>query len=99
MAPRPLLLALLGRAPLRLLALMARAQMRLLALVSRSPMWLLSVVIAPIPFLSIAVGAFAAQPRAGINAPQSRILYGASYYSEYLPPDLGDDRLQTDVTL
>jgi len=31
--------------------------------------------------------------------PQSQILYGASYYSEYLPPGLGNSRLQTDVAL
>jgi beta-galactosidase len=33
------------------------------------------------------------------DARVSQILYGASYYSEYMPPELGDSRLQIDVTL
>jgi len=41
--------------------------------------------------------AFGAQASRGLQ--DSQILYGASYYSEYMPAQLGASRLQTDVAL
>jgi len=45
--------------------------------------------------LSIVTSAAIAAPPSQV----SQILYGASYYSEYLPSELGAGRVQTDVSL